>query len=186
MNRTMHRPRVMLTLVIVTAVTLIVAACGATPTPTPTLLPPTPTKAPAPPIATNAATATKPPAAPVATAVPALPTATKAPAATQPPVATTAAAASSVSFAKDILPIFQKNCIRCHGGSSPRSGMSLENYQGVMKGGASAPDVVAGNPDKSALYTYPKDGIMPPSGAKLSAADVQKIYDWIKAGAANN
>jgi hypothetical protein len=64
--------------------------------------------------------------------------------------------------------------------------MSLESYQGAMKGGLSAPDVVPGDPEHSLLYTYPRDGVMPLGGAPLSAADVQKIGDWIKAGAPNN
>ena len=64
--------------------------------------------------------------------------------------------------------------------------MSLQTYQNAMKGGLSAPDIVPGDPEDSLLYTYPRDGVMPLGGAKLSAADVQKIFDWIKAGALNN
>ena len=169
MNGSSLRRTLPLTLAIVSISILLVAACGATPTPTPTAVPPTPTKAavaPAP-VATNApapaagaaATATKPAAAP---------------------------ATSSVSFSKDILPLFQKNCTRCHGGGSPRAGLSLENNASAMKGSVNGPVIVAGNPDKSPVYSLVKSGVMPFGGGKLPDADAQKIFDWIRAGAQNN
>lgn len=183
MIRPVWRRTLPLTLIITVILTLVVAACGATPTPTATPVPPTPTRPPSP-------TATVPP---TATTAPAVPTATKALATALPvtpqtaaPTATTAPGSATVSFSKDIQPIFQKSCIRCHGGSNPRSGLSLENYQNAMKGGNNAPDIVPGNPDNSPIYTLVKSGTMPFGGPRLSDADVQKIYDWIKAGAPNN
>ena len=95
-------------------------------------------------------------------------------------------ATSGVSFAKDVLPILQRSCTRCHGGSNPRQGMSLETYAGVMKGSSNGAVVVAGDPAKSVMYSLVNSGAMPQGGTKLSAADIQKISDWIKAGAANN
>jgi len=159
-----------LTLAIVGILVVLVAACGATPTPTAIPVPPTATKAPVPPTATPPLAA----GAPTAAAAPAAPT------------ATTASAASTVSFSKDILPLFQKNCTRCHGGGSPRAGLSLESYQTVMKGSNNGPVAVAGNPDKSPVYNLVKGGVMPFGGTKLPDADAQKILDWIKAGAPNN
>jgi mono/diheme cytochrome c family protein len=170
-----------LSLAIIAILALLVAACGAAATPTATPVPPTATKAPAAPTTAPAApTATKAPAA--ATAAPAAPTATTAPAA---PTATTAPAAA-VSFAKDVLPIFQKNCTSCHGGGSPRAGLNLSTYAGVTKGSSSGTVITAGNVDKSVLYGLVKSGAMPPSGGKLAEADLMKISDWIKAGALNN
>jgi mono/diheme cytochrome c family protein len=162
-----------LTLAIVVVLALFVAACGSTPTAT--AVPPTATRAALPPTATS---------------VPAAGAATKAPAAatTAPATATgaTAPAASSVSFSKDVLPIFKTNCTRCHGGSGPRAGLSLESYQNVMKGSSNGAVVVAGNLDKSLVYTLVKGGIMPFGGPKLADSDAQKIFDWIKEGAPNN
>jgi len=114
-----------------------------------------------------------------ATATPtAVPVPTKAPAAAAP----AAGAAATASFAKDVLPIFQKNCTRCHGGSSPKAGITLDSFQNVTKSGK----VTAGNADKSPIYTLTKSGTMPFGGPKLSDADVQKIMDWINAGAKDN
>ncbi len=171
-----------LALAIVVVLALLFAACGATPTAT--RVPATATKAPVPATATTApamgaATATKAAAAP--TAATAAPTATTAMAAP-----TTAPAAAAVSFSKGVLPLLQKNCTRCHGGSSPRAGMSLEAYASVMKGSSGGAVISAGNPDKSPLYTLVKSGAMPLGGTKLADADAQKIFDWIKAGAPNN
>lgn len=174
MFRTTARRTTPLALSIALVLALLVAACGATPTATP--VPPTAT--PVPPTATKAP----------ATAAPSAPTATKAPAAppTAAPTATKAPVAAGVTFANDIKPLFDKNCTRCHGGSNPRAGLSLGSYETALKGGNNPPAVVPGDPDKSPLYTLVKNGVMPFGGPKLAEADAQKIYDWIKAGAANN
>ncbi len=171
MNRSSFRRTMPLSLAIIAILIVMVAACGATPTPT--AVPPTATKASVP--APAATTAPAPAAA--TTPAQAAPTATKAAA---------APAASTVSFAKDVQPIFQKNCTKCHGGSSPRAGLSLESYASITKGSSNGSVVTAGSPDKSPVYNLVKAGIMPFGGTKLADADAQKIYDWIHAGALNN
>ncbi len=110
--------------------------------------------------------------------------ATKAPAGA--PTAVGAPPAAAVSFAKDVLPIFQKNCIRCHGGSTPRSNLSLESYHNALQGGTNAPDLIPGNPDRSNLCVFPRDGLMPLGGPKLATADAQTICNWIAQGALDN
>jgi len=55
-----------------------------------------------------------------------------------------------------------------------------------MQTGNNAPNVVAGDAEKSPVYTLVKSGAMPFGGSKLADADIQKIFDWIKAGAPNN
>ena len=171
-----------LALAIVAVLLLAVAACGATPTATPA--PSIPTSIPQAPTATAAlapAAPTAAPAAPTATTAVAAPTA--APAA---PTATTAPAGPAVSFSKDVLPIFQKSCNRCHAGGGARAGLNLESYAATMKGSANGAAVVASDPDKSTLYTLVKSGVMPFGGPRLPNADAQTIFTWIKAGAPNN
>lgn len=46
--------------------------------------------------------------------------------------------------------------------------------------------VTAGNAANSSFYKTVNGGSMPPGGPKLSAANLQLIYDWINAGALNN
>src|ERR1039458_9725052 len=44
-------------------------------------------------------------------------------------------AASTPSFSADVAPILQKNCLGCHSSSVHKSGLILESYSGLMKGG---------------------------------------------------
>ena len=42
----------------------------------------------------------------------------------------------TISFSIDILPLFQSDCITCHGGAG---GLNLESFAGIQQGGASGP-----------------------------------------------
>ncbi len=79
-----------------------------------------------------------------------------------------------MSFAKDVLPIFQQSCTRWHGGNSRRAGLSLEDYAKTLKGAASGPVVIAGDPDKSEVYTLSKSGAMPFGGQRLADGELQR------------
>ncbi|HVT14492.1 MAG TPA: c-type cytochrome domain-containing protein [Fimbriimonadaceae bacterium] len=84
-----------------------------------------------------------------------------------------------------VQPIFASNCSPCHAGNRGKGGFSIRTYESVMKGAEDGPVIVAGDPDNSKLVQLitgqaaPK---MPPQG-NVSAADVDKIKAWIKAGA---
>jgi len=95
---------------------------------------------------------------------------------------TTSGGNSSVSFSKDVLPIFTSRCTSCHGGSNPRAGVDLSSYDAVMNSGA----ITAGDAQNSVLVQAVQIGQMPRSGGRLSAAQVQLIADWVNAGAPNN
>ena len=59
-----------------------------------------------------------------------------------------------VSFSKDVLPIFKDNCTSCHqpgGEGQEKSGLDLQNYEGLMGGTKYGPIVVPGNPETSNL-----------------------------------
>lgn len=163
---------------------------------------PTPTKATTPTVLPTTAIAPSPtPTAtrrPVPTATPS-PTPVPAPSATPTPATTAAATAapaatepaqSSVSFARDIAPIFQERCVKCHAGSGAPRGLHLDTYENVMKGSEFRPVVVPGDPEASELVRrirgdstprMPFDG--PPF---LSDEQINTIIEWIKEGAANN
>src|SRR5439155_26443970 len=53
----------------------------------------------------------------------------------------------SVYFEADVLPIFNTNCIRCHGSETRIKEMNLSLYEGVMKGSESGPVVIPGKPE---------------------------------------
>jgi mono/diheme cytochrome c family protein len=95
------------------------------------------------------------------------------------------AVAGPVSFSKDVLPIFQKACVACHG---TLGGLNLESYGSTMSTGANKPVVIPGNADESLLVKRLKGeggSIMPPTGA-LPAGDIGKIIKWVKDGAKND
>lgn len=102
---------------------------------------------------------------------------------------TTAAPAGGTGFAT-VQPILAANCVGCHSGAKPKGGWAADNYADVMKPGSDGPVVVAGDPDKSLLVQVlhgavanPQIPAMPFRKPPLAAADIQKISDWIKAGA---
>jgi formate dehydrogenase subunit gamma len=108
------------------------------------------------------------------------PAATAAPAAS--PAATSApAAGGAITFEQDILPLLTAKCGSCHGAGA-LGGLNVTDYAALSKGGASGPAFVAGSPDQSLIVTKMK-GSHP---AVLQGADLQKLVDWIAAGAKNN
>lgn len=177
---------------------LLLAACA--PAATPTAQPAATAAAPAAaPTATTAAQPTQPPAAtapqaPAATATtapkptePPAPTATTAAQPAQPPAATaTTAPAASASFAKDVLPILEKNCVKCHGGEKTEALLSLKDYAGVMAGSENGPVVVPGKAGDSSLVTLVQQGKMPKRANRLPDAQIKILADWVNAGAPNN
>jgi len=112
---------------------------------------------------------------------------TNAPAATSLPEATApVAAGAAVSFAQNVQPIFNNNCVKCHGGEQTKKGLSLTNYASVMAGASDGPVVKAGNPADSPLVKLIVTGEMPKKASRLSDADIKTISEWVAAGAPNN
>ena len=104
---------------------------------------------------------------------------TDAPAATTPEVA-------EVSFSKDILPIFEVRCQRCHGTGQTLAGLSLASHADVMAGSGNGPVVIPGSAETSRLVQAIVSGEMPRGGAKLPESEIQTISDWVDAGAPDN
>ena len=99
------------------------------------------------------------------------------------------AAAIQVDFARDIQPIFQTSCVRCHGPEKPKSGFRLDNAAGARKGGENGVDIVAGHSSGSRLIHYVArlvpDLEMPPEGrgVPLTLEQVGMLRAWIDQGA---
>jgi len=92
-------------------------------------------------------------------------------------------ASSGVSFSRDVLPIFQANCIGCHGADRQAAGLDLSNYASIMN---TSPAIVPNDPNNSAVLQAVIQGLMPRGGQPLSQQEIQTITDWINAGAPNN
>jgi mono/diheme cytochrome c family protein len=98
------------------------------------------------------------------------------------------AAESKVDFAKDIQPLFQQNCIKCHGPEKQKGKLRLDSKEAALKGGKDGPAFVAGDASKSEMVrriSLPKgdDDVMPNEGEPLTKAQIELIRDWINQGA---
>jgi len=107
-----------------------------------------------------------------------------------PGSATPAQASNPTSFyAKHIHPIFDANCVSCHGESKTSGGLRLDSYDQLMRGGKDGTAIVPGNPDKSLLLyrvTLPTSHkqFMPAEGKPpLRAEEIAWIRAWIQQGA---
>jgi Planctomycete cytochrome C len=56
-----------------------------------------------------------------------------------------------VTFEKDIHPIFEDACVRCHGEQRPKAQLQLTTLEGTLKGSKDGKVVVAGQSEKSPL-----------------------------------
>ncbi|MCU1329374.1 MAG: putative rane protein, partial [Bryobacterales bacterium] len=84
-------------------------------------------------------------------------------------------------FSSEILPVFEKNCVSCHGAKQQMAGLDLSSFAGMMKGSTSGPVIAPGKPERSLLWKLIESGQMP-QGGKLNAADKQSIHAYIEQG----
>ena len=56
-----------------------------------------------------------------------------------------------VTYAKDIKPLLEASCFRCHGENRPKAGLQLTSLEGVLKGSEDGKVVVPGDSKKSLL-----------------------------------
>ncbi len=96
-----------------------------------------------------------------------------------------------LTYDDDVKPIFRRRCFACHNASEMKSGLNLEAYSGVMKGGGSGDIVKPGRSSGSTLYlavAHEGNGIprMPLGGGKIPDAEIAVIRDWIQLGALEN
>ena len=100
-----------------------------------------------------------------------------------------AKAAADSAYALTVHPIFEHNCLSCHGPANTKGGLRLDDYALLMKGGRGGPAVVAGKPDESELLTRVclaenDRKVMPPDGKPLLKKDeIDALRAWIAGGA---
>jgi mono/diheme cytochrome c family protein len=98
------------------------------------------------------------------------------------------AAEAKVDFTKEIQPILQQNCVKCHGAEKQKGKLRLDSRAAALKGGKDGPALVAGDAAKSDLIrrvSLPKtdDDVMPSEGDPLSKAQIELLKEWINQGA---
>ena len=157
------------------------------PSPTVIALPATATATTAPATATPEATSTQPAATATSTAT-STPTVSPAdtPVPIEPPATPSQADSNTVSFARDVQPIFNRVCVKCHGGEEVKEGLVLKTYVEIMAGSDNGPVIAPGDPANSLLIDLITRGEMPKRGPKLLPGQIRIITDWVTAGAVNN
>ncbi|AGA27635.1 DUF1553 domain-containing protein [Singulisphaera acidiphila] len=98
------------------------------------------------------------------------------------------AAMGPVDFVRDIQPIFQQACLKCHGPEKQKGGFRLDVKAAALKGGDSdTPSIVPGDSAGSPLIQFvaqiDPDIKMPPQGAPLTSEQVGLLRAWIDRGA---
>ncbi len=94
--------------------------------------------------------------------------------------------AYGVDFKKDVMPIFESSCFKCHGDGKSKAGVSLDEEKVAREIGDV---IIPGDLEKSDLYqaliAEDKDDRMPPpgKGRTMSEKEITIIKEWILAGA---
>lgn len=99
-----------------------------------------------------------------------------------------AAPTPTVSYFRDVRPIFQVHCLGCHQPAKAMGDFVMTNFENLAKGGESEqPAVVAGKPDESHLLALitPAEGKaeMPKDKPPLAEDQIKRIRQWIAEGA---
>lgn len=100
-----------------------------------------------------------------------------------------------VSFADDLQPVFNSNCVGCHGdggnaGLDLRSGRSYANLVGNPATESGLARIEPGEPENSWLYLkitgQQTVGDQMPPGSPLNTDTTDRIRTWIEEGALDN
>lgn len=104
-----------------------------------------------------------------------------------------AAAKKDLTYDKDVKPILEKSCVKCHSGEKPKGKFRLDTREAMMKGGESdEKPIVAGNSAKSPVIHYTSDLVedmeMPPLDKRekyppLTKEQIGVLRAWIDQGA---
>jgi mono/diheme cytochrome c family protein/uncharacterized membrane protein len=95
-----------------------------------------------------------------------------------------------VNFTRNVVPILEANCWKCHGpeGRAKGPGIRLTSKAGMIREFEGHALIVPGDPEKSLVHkviTLPRDDdyAMPPKGDGLSEQEIKVITTWIAEGA---
>ncbi|MCL4221817.1 MAG: hypothetical protein KJZ65_10670 [Phycisphaerales bacterium] len=104
-----------------------------------------------------------------------------------PVAGVSAPGAAHVSFERDVLPIFVRECTECHGVKEQKGQLRLDSAAALRGNPYLDEIVVAGDASKSVLFeviTLPEThrDFMPKKGKPLSAWQIETIRRWIESG----
>lgn len=100
------------------------------------------------------------------------------------------AAAQEPDFKKDIAPVLEASCLKCHNETKAKGKLNMATKDAFMKGGDNGAIIDTAKPDESkmikALLLPPDDDeAMPPEdkAPRPTAAQIDSLKKWIAAGA---
>ncbi|MDG1892295.1 MAG: hypothetical protein P8L18_13370 [Verrucomicrobiota bacterium] len=94
----------------------------------------------------------------------------------------------NVDFTRDVLPILEESCLRCHGAEDPKAGYRMTTRAYLMTEGDYGANIIEGNSAESTLIQYAshleEDMEMPPlgKGDKLTDSQIGILRAWIDQG----
>ena len=104
-----------------------------------------------------------------------------------------AAKKADLTYDKDIKPLLEKSCLKCHGAEKPKSKYRVDSREAMIKGGESEEAaIIPGKSEKSPLIHYVGDLVedmeMPPTDKrdkypKMTAEQIGILRAWIDQGA---
>ena len=102
-------------------------------------------------------------------------------------VAAIVQAAEPVSFERDVLPLLERRCNKCHHEDEQSGGLDLTRLETMRRGGDELGSaILPGKPDQSPLIqvlTGLKEPAMPENGDPLPAVEIDLLRRWIAEGA---
>lgn len=98
--------------------------------------------------------------------------------------------ADKVDFVKEIAPLIQNTCFKCHGGEKVKGKFKLNTKALAMEGGESGKAILPGKPTLSKFYTLmtlaaDDEELMPPpkEKARPTKEQIERVKKWIEEGA---
>lgn len=94
-----------------------------------------------------------------------------------------------LSYEKDIRPILEKSCFKCHGAEKQKGKLRMDSLEALLKGGENGPIVTKGkgaeSPMVQAVARLVEDDAMPPEGKgdPLSKEQIGLLRAWVDQGA---
>lgn len=96
---------------------------------------------------------------------------------------------TGLTFAKDIKPLFEKSCFKCHGAEKQKGKLRVDSLEAILKGSENGEILTKGDSKKGSLVVsiarLEEDSAMPPDGkgTPLTAEQVGLVRAWIDQGA---
>ena len=93
------------------------------------------------------------------------------------------AAAEKPDFQRDVLPLFEAKCLRCHGEKKKDAKLDMRTVDALLTGGVTGPAIKPGNAQKSLLIELLHYNEMPPKKEtpRVTKGEITLLRNWINA-----